>query len=320
MATSRRGAGRQRLLSRHAPAGRAVRTPDRARMSCGHDHRRASSAPHDLDAARGRCWPATRSATASSPPGCDALGLRLVARSAASSGATVAAGSLPALCYAGANLVPVEAHRRRPRAAFADRARRQGRRCSSIVGPADAVAAAVGAARAGLGPGPRRPRRASRCMVIDGPPAACRPTRWCAGAHLHELDLLMPACVAMFTEEVGVSPAGGDGGARYRARVAELVRRGRAFAPDRGRPRSSSRPRSARSPAAACQVQGVWVAPEPPRPGARRAGHGRGRASTRAARRAAGQPVRQRLQHRRRAPRTTRVGFREVGSFATVLF
>ena len=32
-----------------------------------------------------------------------------------------------------------------------------------------------------------------------------------------EIDMLLPACVAMFTEEVGVSPLPGDGGALYRA-------------------------------------------------------------------------------------------------------
>ena len=47
-------------------------------------------------------------------------------------------GGLVSLCYAGANLVPVNAG---PEAvhAFAERARQQGRRCSSIVGPVDAV-------------------------------------------------------------------------------------------------------------------------------------------------------------------------------------
>ena len=44
-------------------------------------------------------------------------------------------GDLAALCYAGANLVPVNGDETALRA-FADRARRQGRRCSSIVGPA----------------------------------------------------------------------------------------------------------------------------------------------------------------------------------------
>ena len=47
-------------------------------------------------------------------------------------------GRLEGLCYSGANLVPVQAAPDAVRA-FAERARRQGRRCSSIVGPADAV-------------------------------------------------------------------------------------------------------------------------------------------------------------------------------------
>ncbi len=45
-------------------------------------------------------------------------------------------GRLLSLCYVGANMVPVEAG---PPAitAFAERARKQGRRCSSIAGPAE---------------------------------------------------------------------------------------------------------------------------------------------------------------------------------------
>src|ERR1700739_333384 len=47
-------------------------------------------------------------------------------------------GRLESLCYSGANLVPVAAT---PDAvvAFADRALKQGRRCSSVVGPAAEV-------------------------------------------------------------------------------------------------------------------------------------------------------------------------------------
>ena len=48
-------------------------------------------------------------------------------------------GRLDALCHAGANLVPVQAGPDAQRA-FAERARRQGRRCASIVGPREAVA------------------------------------------------------------------------------------------------------------------------------------------------------------------------------------
>src|SRR3954469_24128550 len=47
-------------------------------------------------------------------------------------------GRLTGLCYAGANLVPVTADGGALRA-FADRARRQGRRCSSIVGAVELV-------------------------------------------------------------------------------------------------------------------------------------------------------------------------------------
>ena len=47
-------------------------------------------------------------------------------------------GRLESLCWSGANLVPVQAGPAAVRA-FADRARRAGRRCSSIVGPSSAV-------------------------------------------------------------------------------------------------------------------------------------------------------------------------------------
>ena len=60
-------------------------------------------------------------------------------------------GRLVSLCYVGANMVPVEAGPAAV-AAFADRARRQGRRCSSIAGPADGRRGAVAPARAVLGP------------------------------------------------------------------------------------------------------------------------------------------------------------------------
>ena len=97
-------------------------------------------------------------------------------------------------------------------------------------------------------------------MAISGPPA-------CPADHLvrrvrpDELNVLMPACVAMFTEEVGVSPIGGDGGAAYRARVAELIRAGRAVARiENGQVIFKAEVGSATPHA--CQVQGVWVNPE----------------------------------------------------------
>jgi predicted GNAT family acetyltransferase len=166
-------------------------------------------------------------------------------------------GELIALCYAGANLVPVGDNTAALRA-FADRARRQGRRCSSIVGPADAVAPLWRALLPHWGEArdvrPCQPLMStSRPSLVGGDPKVRR-------VQPDDLDVLLPASVAMFTEEVGISPEVGDGGALYRARVAEIVAAGRAFARiEDGRVIFKAEVGAATS--AACQVQGVWVDP-----------------------------------------------------------
>jgi len=167
-------------------------------------------------------------------------------------------GQLTALCYAGANLVPVRASQAAV-PAFAERALRQGRRCSSLVGPSAAVAQLWGLLRPQWGPA-RDVRAAQPLMAIDGPPeiAADPGVR---RVRSDEIDVLLPASIAMFTEEVGVSPLSGDGGAAYRARVSELVRAGRAFARiEDGRVIFKAEVGAATPQA--CQVQGVWVRPE----------------------------------------------------------
>src|SRR5436189_112042 len=45
-----------------------------------------------------------------------------------------------------------------------------------------------------------------------------------------EVDALLPAAVAMYAEEVGVSPLDAGGARDYRVRVADLVRARRAYA------------------------------------------------------------------------------------------
>ncbi len=224
-------------------------------------------------------------------------------------------GQLISLCYAGANLVPVQAT---PAAvsAFADRALRQGRRCSSLVGPSAAVTQLWGRLRPHWGPA-RDVRAAQPLMAIDGPPhvtadPAVRRVR------SDELDVLLPACIAMFTEEVGISPLAGDGGAAYRARVSELIRAGRAFARiEDGRVIFKAEVGAATPQA--CQVQGVWVRPE---------FRGRGLAAPGmaavviAARRAIAPVVSLYVNDFNTPARATyrRAGFREVGEFMSVLF
>jgi uncharacterized protein len=109
--------------------------------------------------------------------------------------------------------------------------------------------------------GPPREVRASQpVMAISGEPQVA-PDPLVRRVRLNELDILLPASVAMFTEEVGVSPLGVDGGAAYRARVRELIESGRAFARiEEGRVIFKAEIGSVTRHA--CQVQGVWVRPE----------------------------------------------------------
>lgn len=167
-------------------------------------------------------------------------------------------GRIVSACYSGANLVPAGADEESVRM-FAEKARRQGRRCSSIVGPVEMVEPLWSRLEPAWRPA-RDVRARQPLMAISTPPLvagdpAVRRVR------PEELETLLPACIAMFTEEVGVSPTVGDGGALYRARVAELVRSGRSFARiDDGRVVFKAEVGAVTT--GACQVQGVWVDPE----------------------------------------------------------
>jgi predicted GNAT family acetyltransferase len=165
---------------------------------------------------------------------------------------------LISVCYVGANLVPVAAAPDAV-AAFAGRARLMGRRCSSIVGLAPAVLDLWDALRPYWGP-PREIRGSQPVMEISGAPQV-PPDPLVRRVRREELDILLPASVAMFTEEVGVSPLGPDGGSAYRARVRELIDAGRAYARiEDGRVVFKAEIGSVTPHA--CQVQGVWVRPE----------------------------------------------------------
>ena len=224
-------------------------------------------------------------------------------------------GQLTSLCYAGANLVPVQATSAAV-AAFADRALRQGRRCSSIVGPSAAVTELWRLLRPHWGPA-RDVRAAQPLMAIDGPPeVAADPA--VRRVRSDEIDILMPACVAMFTEEVGVSPLAGDGGAAYRARVTELIRTGRAFARVEDGQVIFKAEVGAATPQA-CQVQGVWVRPEYRGQGLAAPGMA---AVVIEARRTISPVVSLYVNDFNTAGRATyrRAGFREIGEFMSVLF
>lgn len=225
-----------------------------------------------------------------------------------------AEGALTSLCYAGANLMPVESGATAVEQ-FADRARRGGRHCSSIVGPSVAVEEMWTHLQPAWGPA--RDVRRQPLMAIDSP-TLVDPEPGVRRVRVDELDLVLPACVAMFTEEVGVSPTLGDGGMLYRARVAELIAEGRAFALiEDDRVLFKAEVGSATS--TACQVQGVWVEPE-----LRGRGLGtRGTAAVVEAAQASIAPVVSLYVNDYNLPARRayeRVGFHTVGSFTSVLF
>lgn len=226
------------------------------------------------------------------------------------------AGRLEALCYAGANLVPVSAGPEAVRA-FADRARRQGRRCSSIVGPVEATTELWALLEPSWGPA-REVRACQPLMTLTKPSADVTPDPRVRRVRRDEIELLMPACVAMFTEEVGISPLAGDGGLLYRARVAELVTGGRAFARfEDGRVVFKAEIGAVTD--RACQIQGVWVAPD-------RRGQGLSETGMAAvvehALREVAPVVSLYVNDFNRPARAAyrRVGFQEVGAFMSILF
>jgi len=224
-------------------------------------------------------------------------------------------GRLEAACWSGANLVPVQAGPDAARA-FAERARREGRHCSSLVGPVEPLAVMWKLLRPAWGPA-REVRTRQPLLVLDGAPAASPDPR-VRLVRPSELDVLLPACVAMFTEEVGVSPLAGDGGALYRARVEELIGQGRAYARIEGG-RVLFKAEVGAATRHACQVQGVWVAPE-------RRGEGLGTAGMAAvvelARARVAPVVSLYVNDYNGAARRSyaKVGFAQAGTFTSILF
>lgn len=222
---------------------------------------------------------------------------------------------LRAICLSSGNLVPVGTDTADLRA-FADRALMQGRICSSILGEADSVLELWGTLRPYWGPA--RDVRACQPLLAADRPSPVSPDPAVRLAEPADMPMVLPACVAMYHEEVGVSPIGRDGGAHYRGRVAAAIAANRmyvrvengavVFKAELGAVTSSC-----------CQIQGVWVHPD-------RRGEGIATAAMSAVvdhalRRVApvvslyvndfNQPARRVYE---------RCGFRQVGTFASILF
>ena len=217
------------------------------------------------------------------------------------------------LCFSGANLIPLLGGPESVRG-FAERARRGVRACSSLVGPAELVLPLWEQLAPGWGPA-RDVRPDQPVLTLAGRPRIA-PDPQVRQVRPHEIDRYLPAAIAMFTAEVGIDPRGADGGRGYRSRVADLIAAGRAWARfESGRVVFKAEVGSMSDLVG--QIQGVWVDP---------AWRGRGLGAAGTAAVAVGvqglgllpslyvnafnEPARRSY---------AKVGFREVGTFATVL-
>jgi predicted GNAT family acetyltransferase len=222
---------------------------------------------------------------------------------------------IESLCWVGGQLTPVLASGPAV-TAFAELLAAEDRFCSSIVGRADEVLGLWDQLSAHWGPA--RDVRPNQPLLATGEPPRIAADPDVRPVRPGEVDLLFPAAVAMYTEEVGVSPLAEDGGRSYRRRVADLVRARRAYA----RVIDGQvvfKAELAVVTRRTAQIQGVWVAP---------AWRGRGIAGA-----AMAAVVCDALT--RVAPTVSlyvndfnvparrvyeRCGFRPVGTFATILF
>ena len=222
--------------------------------------------------------------------------------------------NLSGLCFSGANLVPLRRDQDAMRA-FAERSLRRRRMCSSLVGPAEQVLSLWELLEDEWGPA-REVRADQPLMVLSESPAVA-PDPLVRRVRPEELDVYLPAAIAMFTEEVGIDPSRDGGAANSRARVSNLISAGRAFARFENGEVVFKAEIGALSRTVG-QIQGVWVHPD-------RRSTGLGTAGTAAV---ADRLIREfgriaslyvndfniaaQIAYRK-------VGFRQIGSFSTVL-
>jgi predicted GNAT family acetyltransferase len=167
-------------------------------------------------------------------------------------------GKLKSLLMTGANLVPVNTSLI-ARQEFAAALTRSGRRSTSIVGPAEEVMDLW--SRVSDSWGPAREVRANQPVMAirkNSPVEIDHDVRY---SNHSDLEELLPACIAMFTEEVGISPTSNGGGSAYRNRISELVSGRRSFVKYLGS-ELVFKAEVGTVGAGVAQIQGVWVKPE----------------------------------------------------------
>lgn len=167
---------------------------------------------------------------------------------------------LTSAAWYGANLVPVRTSHS-DRKLYADYVASRPRACSSIVGPAEEVLDLWTMLQPVWGEG-SEVRACQPSLVATRSRGPIDPR--VRPATLADAEMIAPASVAMFTEEVGYDPTAYGPG--YLARVYELARAGHTFirtGPDgRGGQRVEFKADIGALAGGVAQIQGVWTAPD----------------------------------------------------------
>ncbi|MCA4133752.1 GNAT family N-acetyltransferase [Arthrobacter sp. M4] len=161
-------------------------------------------------------------------------------------------------CWAGANLVPVQLA---PDLAgyVAMAAHQSGRRFASIFGPADAVLALYSRLEQ-LGHYAHEVRAHQPLLVLSGLPAVS-PNPNLGFGDMADFDRILPACAAMFEEEVGYSPFLG-GKEYYSRRIAGLIRQRHSLVHLDEVGNVIFKAELGAVTSGVTQVQGVWMNPD----------------------------------------------------------
>ena len=225
------------------------------------------------------------------------------------------AGALRSALFIGPNVILIETTPA-ARVEFASKLAQVGRRSSAIVGYREEVLDLWQR----LAPtwGPCRELRDDQPLMVCIQDPEAESLEGVRRLGIEDLDVFMPAAIDMFTEEVGVSPVAGGRGPGYRARVAQSISQGRVYGRiDRGEVIFKAEIGAVGRGSA--QLQGVWITP-------RLRGSGLSTSALSAVVKVARAEHAPRISlyanhHNEPALRAyERVGFRQIGTFATVLF
>jgi predicted GNAT family acetyltransferase len=167
-------------------------------------------------------------------------------------------GYLKSAVLVGANVVPINTSQV-ARKEIAEMLRNSGRRSSSIVGPAQEALDLWSLLQSSWGNA--REIRKSQPVLATRERSHVPVDDLVRYSSLADLDILMPACIAMFTEEVGVSPLIGGSSATYRNRISDLVLQRRSFIRTAG-DEVIFKAEVGTVGANVAQIQGVWVNPK----------------------------------------------------------